>query len=215
MLVLLFLLCADNELTPAERAQGWTLLFDGSTTKGWREVTGLEFPAESWIIEDHCLKAVLHPDAFQDLRTEAEFESFDLRFAWKIAPAGNSGVKYFVVKTDRWAAKSGKGFMARARGSEYQLTDDAANPDALSNPKHSAGALYGVIAPAKSAMRPAGEFNESRLLVRDKHVEHWLNGVLVVSYEVDAPRRSFIALQNHASEVWFRNIKVRVLRHGD
>jgi hypothetical protein len=200
------LLSADNHLTEAEKAAGWTLLFDGRSSTGWLEVTGLPFP-DSWTIEDGCLKTKTNPDAFQDLRTREVFGSFELRFDWKISRGGNSGVKYFVVKTDRWHSRTGQGFHARARGAEYQLIDDNSEPDA----KKKAGALYGVQAPVKLAARPMGEFNESRLVVLGTHVEHWLNGEKVLEYEASQAPRSFLSLQHHNSEVWFKNVKLRTL----
>jgi hypothetical protein len=212
---------APNTLTPAEKAAGWELLFDGRTTAGWLEVTGLPFPTESWHIEDACLRALNGGHGFQDLRTQAEFRSFEFQFDWKIALGGNSGVKYLVQRTDRWT--NANGLQARARGLEYQLVDDS-TPDAAEANKKS-GSLYGAIAPAQSAARPPGEFNHSLLVVRGQHVQHWLNDVKVVEFETgdaaarkviidaagkNAPAaRSFLSLQNHGTPVWFRSLKVR------
>jgi hypothetical protein len=82
-----------NRLTDAERWQGWRLLFDGRTSAGWEEITGLPFPANCWTIEDGSLKALVRSDGFQDIRTKEVFRSFDLQFDWKILRDGNSGVK--------------------------------------------------------------------------------------------------------------------------
>jgi hypothetical protein len=214
---------APNALTPAEKSAGWILLFDGRTTAGWQEVTGLPVPAESWRVEDGCLRALNSGHGFQDLRTEAVFGGFEFQFDWKIEPGGNSGVKYLVQKTDRWT--NAIGLQARARGLEYQLVDDTA-PDAAEKNK-TCGSLYGAIAPAKAAARPPGEFNHSMLVVRGTHVEHWLNGVKVVEFETGDPvvkkvmtdaaakgtvvSESFLSLQNHGTPVWFRGLKVRRL----
>ena len=150
------------------------------------------------------------------------YRSFELEFDWKMNVDGNSGVKYLVQKVDEWTNKDGR--QARARGLEYQLADDH-NPDAASEPKRSPGSLYSVIAPVPHVTPKIGEFNHSRLVVDGTHVEHWLNGTKVVSFETGAPEvqkqlrdlrkaddlvsEGPISLQNHSSEVWFRNIRVR------
>ena len=216
-----------NELTPGERADGWTLLFDGASTKGWLEVTGKPFPAKSWRVEDGCLRAVDPGGGFQDLRTERELSgSYEFQFDWKIAAGSNSGVKYLVQRVDDWTNAAGR--QARARGFEYQLFDDAVEPD--HDPRKISGSLYEAIAPAKAAVRPVGEFNHSLLRVREGQVEHWLNGVKVVGFALDSaeaqlaltramgkkpkqdpPPGNFISLQNHGTPVWFRGLKLREL----
>lgn len=208
----------DIEVVPG--SGGWTSLFDGRSTSGWEEVTGAPFPS-TWLIENGCLKAVPNQDGTQDIRTKRSFHSFELEWEWKMAPAGNSGVKYLVHKIDRWTSKTGKGYQARARGLEYQLADDAENPDARSKDLSRSGGLYGVYAPLSQAAKSPGEFNRSRLLVDRGHVEHWLNGVKTADFDLGQldtkrfPTRgvfaSPISLQNHNSETWFRNIRIREL----
>jgi len=216
-----------NRLTDQERREGWTLLFDGSTTQGWQEITGKPFPSNSWTLENGCLKALVRTDGFQDIRTVETFRSFDLRFDWKLLERGNSGVKYKIQKVDEWVNAEGR--QARARGLEYQLADDK-DPDAASDPRRVAGSLYSLIAPSPRVHPRIGvpEFNESRIVVTGKHVEHWLNGQKVVSFETDAPEvekllrsnmstdekgtvqeEGPISLQNHSSETWFQNIRIR------
>jgi hypothetical protein len=211
----------------AAQDQPWRSLFDGSTSKGWVEVTGKPFPTHSWTIEDGCLKALVRTDGFEDIRTVETFKSFELQFEWKLAKLGNSGVKYLIQRVEEWTNKEGR--QGRARGLEYQLVD-LDSPDA-SDPTRITGALYSLLAPANANWRIA-VFNESRLIVRGDHVEHWLNGTRVLSYETTNPavqsalrkmlpkdagpetsliRESSISLQNHSSEVWFRNIKIRAL----
>jgi hypothetical protein len=212
----------------AAQDQPWHSLFDGSTSKGWVEVTGKPFPTLSWTIEDGCLKALVKKDGFEDIRTVETFKSFELQFEWKLAKLGNSGVKYLIQNQESWTNK--EGYQARARGLEYQLVD-LDSPDA-SDPTRITGALYSILAPSNANWRIA-VFNESRILVRGDHVEHWLNGNKILSYETsnpavesamrkllpkDAPagtplaKESPISLQNHSSEVWFRNIKIRALQ---
>ena len=230
---LLFLMAAGaadlNRLTGAERRAGWRLLFDGATTAGWEEITGKPFPSNCWTIEDGSLKALPRTDGFQDIRTREAFRSFDLEFDWKILKDGNSGVKYRIQRVDEWTNRQGR--QARARGLEYQLADDA-NADAASDPRRVAASLYSLLAPVPRIPPRIGEFNHSRLLVDGHHVEHWLNGIKVLQFDLrdpavakllrgdlpkgapaDAPlvESSAISLQNHDSPVWFRNLKIRVL----
>ncbi|HTP87270.1 MAG TPA: DUF1080 domain-containing protein [Candidatus Acidoferrales bacterium] len=218
-----------NRLTDAERQQGWRLLFDGKTTAGWQEITGKPFPTKCWTVEDGALKALVRADGFQDIRTTDSFGSFELQFEWKILRDGNSGVKYLVQRVDEWTNAAGR--QARARGLEYQLADDA-NADVGSDPRRVSGALYSLIAPAPRVTPRIGEYNQSRLIVTKHQVEHWLNGTRVIAFDpsdseirallrnnlpknapAGAPlvEQSPISLQNHASEAWFRNIKIRLI----
>ncbi len=197
------------------------VLFDGKTAAGWVEVTGKPFPETCWKIEDHCLAAFPGTHGNQDIRTVESFGSFDFEFEWKILARGNSGVKYLLQKIDEWTNQAGR--QARARGPEFQLADDA-GPEATADPRRSSGALYSFIAPHPHVPTRIGEFNQSRLIVSGNHVEHWLNGVRIVSYDITSPdllrlfpspptaqHRSPIALQNHGSPVWFRNLRIRAL----
>lgn len=212
-----------NRLTAAERSAGWKLLFDGTSTAGWLEVTGTPFPGDSWTIEDGCLKAFPGPKGNRDIRTSGTYTSFELVFAWRIVKGGNSGVKYLVQNTDLWT--NAKGLQARARGPEYQLVDDAS--DDASDATRVTGALYSVLAPTARPSQPPGEWNRSRLIVRGDLVEHWLNDTRVLSYSLRQPeviellrqhrkgtdvvRTSPICLQNHGTPVWFRDLKIRVI----
>jgi len=214
-----------SRLTAGDTAAGWISLFDGVSPRGWLEVTGRPFPTTSWTIEDGCLKGFPNPNGFQDICTADSYSSFDFRFEWKIAMGGNSGVKYLVQRTDKWQRAGQTGFQARARGLEYQIVDRT-NKDGA-EPARTTGALYGVFAPQGAVTKPPDEFNESRIVVRGDHVEHWLNGVLVLSYDLTQPevlkllrqhrgagdlvRSSPICLQNHNAPVWFRNLRIRRL----
>ncbi len=207
-----------NQLTEAEKAAGWKLLFDGQTTRGWRSFKKQSFPAQGWVVEEgwlHCLGKT----GGGDIITDAEFDDFELAWEWKQAPAGNSGVKYFVTETRNAAI-----------GHEYQLIDEEREPDARqANGKRVSGSLYDVLKPARVATRPPGEINQSRVVVRGNHVEHWLNGAKVLEYECGSAAmkaavaeskfkstpgfgektKGHILLQDHHSEIWFRNVKVR------
>jgi hypothetical protein len=213
-----------NTLTPEETAAGWKLLFDGSTTAGWRACGRQEFPTGRWLVKDGCL-CVETPGSANagDLVTTEKFGDFDLKFQWRISPAGNSGVKYFVKESK--TGGSGVGF-------EYQVLDDEKNEDSLNGPKRRAGALYYLFAPNdQKRLKPVGEFNEGEIIVRGNHVEHWLNGAKIVEFELGGPELkeaiaqskfknikgygekipTVILLQDHGSPVWFRNLKLRPL----
>jgi hypothetical protein len=214
---------AQNRLTPEEKAAGWKLLFDGATSAGWVEVTGLPFPS-TWTIQDGCLKSVPSRDGNQDIRTVETFHDFEFDFEWKIAKNGNSGVKYLVQKTDRWKRRNETGFSARARGMEYQLLDDAATEESRVDATRGTASLYSHLAPTPRIAAEPERFHRSRIVVKGDHVEHWYDGAKVLSYELTQPeavkaiqeqkggafqRDTMISLQNHDSEVWFRNLKVR------
>lgn len=235
----------------------WHNLFDGKTFAGWDDPTKKSPPGDSFVIEDGCLKATSHPRITEDLFTTEKFADFELEFDWKISPRGNSGVKYRIQDTV-WvhSAPGIRKFEDMVRyslehpltarpdhgqdyviGFEYQITDNAANPDATHNgPKHQTAALYDMIAASTDATKPVGEFNHSRIVVKGDHIEHWLNGKKVVDGSlkspeiaagvekrwgkdsqvynllVNQPRKECpISLQNHGDEAWFKNIRVRRL----
>lgn len=152
-----------------------------------------------------------------------EFEDFDLEFEWKIAPDGNSGVKYLLYREDVWKPAGSLASHARGRGFEYQISDGIS----ARKPTEASGGIYEFIAPSETQARPAGEFNSGRIVRRGSAVEHWLNGVRVVEVRLDTPemqarmrarkvptelpRKTAIVLQNHASEAWFRRLRIQAL----
>ena len=207
-----------NSLTAAERAEGWRLLFDGRSMDAWRGYREQAMPA-GWRAEDGVLTKSTPTN---DIVTRDEFGDFDLRFEWKLGTGGNAGVFYRATEEyDKvyWSS------------TEYQLLDDPNAPDGR-NPLTSAGAAYGFYPAPRGVVKPAGEWNTSRIVVRGKHVEHWLNGQKIVEYEFGSPdwqqrvqnskfrqwpedgkaARGHIGLQEHGSRVAFRNIKIRELR---
>jgi hypothetical protein len=211
-----------NTLTAAERADGWTLLFDGKTTNGWRGFQKTTFPAEGWTVEDGALKGLGRKGG--DILTTATFTDFELTWEWRLSPQGNSGVKYF-VREDR-------GNTTGAIGHEYQMIDDDNYPAEPLSAKQKTGGWYDVIPPSNASAKPIGSWNQSRLVVRGTHVEHWLNGTLVVQFETNSAESATgvaaskfkdvpgyadkiptpILLQDHSTVAWFRNIRIRPLR---
>jgi hypothetical protein len=211
-----------NQLTPEESKAGWRLLFDGQTAKGWRGFKKTDFPADRWVVKDgtlaHIPTGAGDSHGGGDIVTVDRFSDFDLRFEWRIAAGGNSGLKYFVTEQR-------EGPIAH----EYQVLDDAGHPDAKVGTHRQAAAFYDVLPPAAGKpLRPVGQWNESRVLVRSTHVEHWLNGSKVLEYELGSPEvkaaiakskfkdvagfgtklDGHILLQDHGDAVAFRNIKI-------
>ncbi len=197
----------------------WIALFDGTSTAALRGYGSDAFPT-SWVVEDAELHAL--PGAGVDLVTRETFDDFELEFDWRVSPGGNSGVLYRVVESDApsWTT-----------GPEYQVLDDSGHPDGR-DPRTSAAALYGLIAPnADKRLEAVGTFNTGRIVVHGGQVEHWLNGSRVVDYEwggadvrtlVDASKfrdlpgfmaadAGGVVLQHHGEEVWFRNVRIRRL----
>lgn len=214
-----------NSLSGAEKKAGWQLLFDGKTTSGWHTY-GLG-TARGWEVKNGELIAMGtagHEGTANDIVTDREFENFELSLEWKISTGGNSGVFFNVVEDPAKYAT------VYATGPEYQLIDDVGFPEKLEDWQKSA-ANYAMHPPVRAVFRPVGQFNLTRLVVNKGHVEHWLNGVKVVDYQLWTPKwealvkagkwkdfpgygrakRGRIGLQDHGNQIWFRNIKIREL----
>jgi Domain of Unknown Function (DUF1080) len=220
---------APNTLSAAEKAAGWKLLFDGKTTNGWRGFHADTFPAQGWVVENGAIKrlaSVKTTGAGGDIITTGEYGNFELALDWKLTAGGNSGLKYLIAEPPGTTGRSGVGY-------EMQILDDERHPDAKAgvNGNRTAGALYDLIPPSTHAAKPIGEWNEARLVVKGKHVEHWLNGQRIVQFEIGSPEMKaliakskykdiqgfgdttggHILLQDHGDEVSFRNLKIRDL----
>lgn len=210
----------DNQLTAKEKKQGWKLLFDGQSTNGWRPYRNA--PSDDWEVVDgmlHCRETGVTHRA--DLITDQQYANFELQIDWKIAKAENSGIIYRCTEDNGASYESGP---------EYQLIDDIGYPEKL-HPAQYTGSNYDMNPPLVKAVKPAGSFNHTRIVVNNAHVEHWLNGKKVVEYELWSPEwkankekskwkdlatygaahQGHIALQDHGGGVWFKNIKIRIL----
>ena len=187
---------APNTLSSAEKSGGWKLLFDGKSMKGWVDVRKNAPPGDSWTIEDGALKSVPHPKLREDLFSKELFGDFELSWEWKIEAKGNSGLKYriqdrFFVdekrikeygKFEKLAndaatkrnVKRVDGTQEYIVGFEYQMIDNAGHPDARRGGYYQTGALYSMIPPVETAApKRVGEYNQSRIVVKGNHIEHW------------------------------------------
>lgn len=226
-----------NTLTPKEKADGWQLLFDGTTTEGWRSARGGGFPATGWAVQNGTI-TVTETGGEEagnggDIVTTRTYSDFELSVDFKTSPGANSGIMYF-VDLDLIPWHNGHGSPV---GFEYQILDDALHPDAKrgKNGDRTVASLYDMIPAAKDKpIKPVGEWNTARIVVRGKHGEHWLNGVKVLEYDLDSPEfkaiiadskykvfpsyghggSGYILLQDHGFPVWFRNIKMREIPTG-
>lgn len=220
-----------NTISDREAKAGWKLLWDGKTTNGWRGAKLDGFPEKGWKIEDGFLK-VMKSDGGEstnggDIVTTRPYKNFVLKVDFKITEGANSGIKYF-VDTE---LNKGQG---SAIGCEFQILDDAKHPDAKLgvNGNRTLGSLYDLIPAPKDKPFRKGFFNTAMVVVKDNHVEHWLNGVKIVEYErnnqmwealVDFSKykdwpnfgnaeEGLILLQDHGDEVWFQNVKIKELK---
>lgn len=216
-----------NQLTGEEKSDGWILLFDGKSTNGWRNFN--KDTLTGWMVEDGCLVALnLGGDMGGDIVSEKDFENFDLKWDWKLAPHGNSGVLYHVVEGEKYHAVS-------ETGPEYQLIED---DDYWEKGKHmdieewqKTAADYAMYLPNDQKHVNVREWNSSEIRFTPQKAEYWLNGKKVVEFvpwsedwlerrnrgkwndypDYGRARKGKISLQDHGSKVWFRNIRIKPL----
>jgi len=220
---------AMNKLTEQEIEEGWTLLFDGETTNGWRGYNKESFPEQGWEVVDgtlHCIGSGRgEAGSGGDIITEKRFKNFELKLEWKIAEGGNSGIFYLAQE------KPGEPIWHNAP--EMQVLDNERHMDANlgKNGNRQAGALYDLIPAEPQTTKPAGEWNQVKIYCEKGLVVHYMNGEKILEYHLWTPDfkkligeskfneysdfaeydEGHIGLQDHGDDVWYRNIKIREL----
>ncbi len=225
-----------NQLSEAEAALGWELLFDGESTEAWRGAHREDFPATGWEVRDGELTVLASEPGGErggGIVTRESFSAFELQLESRLTEGANSGIKYLV--TEGYGAAPGS-----AVAFEYQLLDDLRHPDAQAGltGNRTLASLYDVLPATKIRrfVKAPGRFNHARIVVRaDGRVEHWLNHVLVLEFDRNSQQlaeaiaaskfaglegfgqwpEGRILLQDHGDEVAFRSIKVRRLDEAE
>lgn len=228
---ILFCACNESKKTKKEEIltaeKKWEILFDGSSTDAFRGYGIKEFPKGVWNVENGIL--MTNPDtANRDLITIKRYEDFELEYEWAVDTAANSGV--FFHMQENLSMESNNGNSPNWMDNfEIQILDDKYFNDTTAI--RSAGSLYDLISPKNKKLNPIGEFNQAILYHESGHVEHWLNGIKVLDFEIGSPAMNTILLeskfkenpafhsdqeghimfQHHGQKVYFRNIRVREL----
>jgi len=213
-----------NTISKKEKKLGWKLLWDGKSTKGWRGAKLPTFPDKGWKIENDAL---VNETSGGDIVTVDKFENFELEVHFKFTEACNSGIKYFINPEDY----NGKGATI---GCEYQIFDDKFYADARPvEDDRTLASLFDLIAPENEQGKKVRrlEWNRARIVVKDNHVEHWLNNMKMLEYERNTQtwrdlvanskynnlpnfgnaNQGHILLQDHGHQISFRSIKIRQL----
>jgi hypothetical protein len=207
-----------KETTTVRADEEWIVLFDGSSTEGWRGYGKDKFPEQGWIIEGDALKCV---GGAGDIIYDKKFKNFRLKLEWKISEGGNSGIFYLAEESADPIWKSAP---------ELQVLDNDRHPDAKlgKDGNRQAGSLYDLIPAMPQNSKPVGEWNEVEIMVYQGTVVHKMNGETVVEYHLGTEdwnkliegskfkpfpafgkyRDGYIGLQDHGDDVWFRNIKI-------
>lgn len=228
-----------NELTEAEKAEGWVMLWDGKTTDGWRSPKSEEFPKNGWVIKEGILSTVENNGAESagggDIITRKRYSDFELEADFRLAPGANSGIKIFVQPNISPISTAGqKAAVGSAIGLEFQILDDKQHPDAKlgHDGDRTIGSLYDLIpAPKTKTVNPPNAWNHVRIVSKGQHVEFYLNGVKTVEFDRNSPDfrkrvaaskyhniaqfgewdEGHILLQEHGNAVSFCNVKIKAL----
>lgn len=213
-----------NRLSGPEIIEGWKLLFDGQTFNGWRNFKSDTLTG--WAVDSGNLVALgLGGDHANDIITKEQFSNFELSLEWKTSQGGNSGIFYNALEDTSVHA-------IYEIAPEYQIIDEITWDGEPLKEGQKTAACYDMYFPKENKkLMPVGTYNLSKIVVRDGHVEHWLNNELVVAYDLWTPewdslisvrkwkdyplygtaKKGHIGLQDHGKKTWFRNIKIRKL----
>lgn len=214
---------SEEQLEIAQNA--WEVIFDGNSTKALRGYALDSFPNGVWFVEDGAL--IANPDSQnRDLITRERYKNFELDYEWAVDTAANSGVFFHVQEKEKM--ESGNGNSPNwLENFEIQVLDDLHFNDTAA--VRSAGSLYDLIKPVNKELKPIGEFNKAKLIHKDGHVEHWLNGQKVLDFQIGSPElkeilatskfkdnpdyhsdsEGHIMFQHHGQKVYYKNIRVR------
>jgi hypothetical protein len=212
------LVCFAAAGASAQKAGEWVSLFDGKDiSKHWRGFKQKGVP-DGWKVVDGAITRVAEG---VDLVSLEQYQDFEFEWEWKVPPGGNSGIMFHVSEAYEETYHSGP---------EYQILDNARHEDGK-NPFTSAASSHSIAAPNHDMTKPVGEWNQSKLVVKGPHVEHWLNGMKMLEYEMwsadwkervkkskfnqwpeyGMQKTGHLVLQNHGDHVQFRNLRVRRL----
>ena len=231
----------DRHELPVDK-KGFITIFDGQTFAGWRGY-GKTYVPSKWKVQDGCI--------FLDSKAKGEGgdlifahqfgPNFEFEMEWKIAEGGNSGIFYLareVANAERTGVEP-----IYISAPECQVLDNERHPDAKlgKDNNRQSSSLYDMIPAKPQNAKPAGQWNKVRIRVKDGHVQHFQNGVEVLSYDLWTPEwtallqdskfsekswptafdllnncggpehKGFIGVQDHGDNVWYRNIKVKIL----
>jgi hypothetical protein len=217
---------AANTLTDKQAADGWILLFDGKSLAGWRGYNGVDIEG-AWVAEKGTLQLVSRPKGspHANIITEQQFDDFDLRFDFKITDGANSGVMFNVGEGPK---------QPYLTGPEYQILDNLGfrtNKGEPATPEQYTASNYAIEPAYKEVMKPVGEWNKGRIVVKGNRVQYFLNGEKTMQYVMHSPEwkkqiaaskfskwkdfctleKGHIGLQDHGHQVWFRNLKIKKL----
>lgn len=239
-LIIGFFACQNEKTSTAEKSgtkteepsvDEWINLFDGASLDQWKAYGKEALPAEGWVADNGEMviqKAPKpRPEGFGgDIITKEKFGNFELQLDFMTTDTANSGIFYFVVEEE--------GSAMWFNAPEYQILDDKTYIEMRTVEAGSSqltGSNYDLQAAPEGLVKAVGEWNSARILHKDGHVEHWLNGTKTCEYQVDSPewnelvgaskfkdfkgygraKEGHIGLQDHDHEVRFKNIKIRSL----
>jgi Domain of Unknown Function (DUF1080) len=216
---------SSANLTEQQRSEGWQMLFDGQSKKGWHTYLN-KGTGNAWKVENGELFLDVteeHTNDGGDIITDQEYENFHLKYDWKISKNGNSGVMFSVKESPEYE-------FDYYTGPEMQVLDNDGHPDGKIN-KHRAGDLYDLISASPETVKPVGEWNTAEIIRNGDSLELRLNGPTVVKTTMfddnwkkmvagskfkqwpafGTFRSGRIALQDHGDKVWYRNIMIKTL----